>query len=151
MYDVTVIGGGPTGSQIAYRLARLGYGVVVLEQKEKLGEAICCTGIVGEECIRSYAVDESVIFRHVNSAKIFSPAGKLLNLWRQEHQACILNRSGFDVAMACRAQGKGAEYQLSSKVEDIVITDDRVRVEAARREENFSFEAREVVIDTGFG
>ena len=36
MYDVAVIGGGPAGSQAAYRLAGMGYGVVVVEQRDRL-------------------------------------------------------------------------------------------------------------------
>ena len=37
MYDVIIIGGGPTGSYVAYKLAGMGYDVVVLEQKETPG------------------------------------------------------------------------------------------------------------------
>ena len=36
MYDVAVIGGGPVGSYVAYKLAEMGHGVVVLEQKPRL-------------------------------------------------------------------------------------------------------------------
>ncbi len=36
MYDVAVIGAGPVGSRLAYRLAGQGYRVVVVEQKERL-------------------------------------------------------------------------------------------------------------------
>ena len=46
MYDVIVIGGGPVGSYTAYKLAGMGYDVVVLEQKEGIGENVCCTGII---------------------------------------------------------------------------------------------------------
>ncbi len=38
MYDVVVIGAGPVGSYVAYRLVESGNRVVVLEQEEKLGE-----------------------------------------------------------------------------------------------------------------
>ena len=84
MYDVAVIGGGPAGSQVAYKLAGAGYGVVVVEQKEKLGEPVCCTGIISQECASSFNIDESVIFRWVNGASVFSPSGKLLSLWQTE-------------------------------------------------------------------
>ena len=152
MYDVIVIGGGPAGSQVAYKLASMGYGVVVVEQKERLGEAVCCTGIVSEECVYSFGIDESVIFRHANSAKVFSPSGKLLSLWRQEPQACILDRAAFNVALASRAQDTGAEYVLNSPVRDIKVSNDRGRIEAGCHGGGISlFEARAVVIATGFG
>ena len=151
MYDVIVVGAGPVGSHVAYKLAGIGYGVVVLEQKERLSERVCCTGIIGQECVSSFAVNENVILRWANSAKLFSPSGRLLRLWREETQACIIDRAAFDLAMGNRAQAKGAQYILNSPVRNIEVRDDRVRVEAAHQEERSSFEARAVVIATGFG
>jgi len=150
-YDVIVVGGGPVGSYVAYKLAGMGHEVVVLEQKERLGEKVCCTGIISQECVSSFAIDGDVILRRVNSARLFSPSGELLRLWRQEPQACIVDRADFDVAMVRHAQNKGAEYLLNSQVRGIEVNDDMVRVEAAHGEERSSFEARAVVIATGFG
>ncbi|MFC1940829.1 geranylgeranyl reductase family protein [Chloroflexota bacterium] len=151
LYDVAIIGAGPVGSQVAYRLAEIGHGVVVVERKERLGEPVCCAGIISQECVNSFAIDESVVFRRVNSAKIFSPSAKLLSLWRREPQACIVDRAAFNVALANRAQGKGADYVLNSQVENIEVNKDRVRIEAASKEGGLNlFEARAVVIATGF-
>jgi len=151
LYDVAVIGGGPVGSYVAYRLAVMGYGVVVLEQHERLGEKVCCTGIIGQECVSSFAVEDNVILRQANSARLFSPSGKLLRVWREEPQAYIIDRAAFDVAMARRAQDKGAEYILNSLVKDIEAGGDRGRGEATCREERLNLEARGAVIATGFG
>ena len=151
MYDVAVIGGGPVGSHMAYKLAGMGYGVVVLEQKERLGKPVCCTGIISEECVRSFDVNDNVILGKVSSARFFSPSGEVIRLWRQETQAYILDRAAFDVAVASRAQGRGAEYILNSLVRNIEVADDRVRVEVARQGEMSHFEARAVVIASGFG
>jgi geranylgeranyl reductase family protein len=151
LYDVAIVGGGPSGSYVAYKLAAMGYAVVVLEQKEKLGERVCCTGIISQECVESFAIDNNVILRQVNSARLFSPSGRLLRLWRQESQACIVDRAAFDVAVANRAQGKGAEYVLNCSVRHIESKDDRVNIEAIRFGERLDFKARVVVIATGFG
>ncbi len=151
MYDVIVIGGGPVGSYVAYKLAGMGYDVVVLEQKEKLGGRVCCAGIISQGCVNSFAIDDSVVLRRANSAKLFSPSGRLLRLWRQETQACIVDRAAFDISIASWAQGKGAQYVLNSLVRGIEVGDDGVRVEAARWGEGLNFEARAVVVATGFG
>ena len=58
MYDVAIIGSGPAGSYVAYKLAGMGYKVLVLEQKERLGERVCCTGIIGQECVKSFAIEK---------------------------------------------------------------------------------------------
>jgi len=151
LYDVVVIGGGPAGSYVAYKLAGMGYGVMVLEQKEKPGEKVCCTGIIGRECVNSFAVDDSVILRQANSARLFSPSGKLLRFWREKTQAYIIDRAVFDYTMASRAQDKGAEYVLNSLVTDIEVGNDRVSLDVVRQGERLSFEARVVVIASGFG
>jgi len=57
----------------------------------------------------------------------------------------------FDMAMANRAQGKGAQYVLNSPVRDIEVGDDGVRIEATRQGQRLNLEARAVVIATGFG
>ena len=151
LYDVVVVGSGPAGSYVAYRLAEMGHRVVVVEQKKRVGEQVCCTGIISQRCVNSFAIDESIILRRANSAKLVSPSGRLLRVWRQETQACIIDRALFDVAMVRRARDKGAEYVLSSLVRGIEVNDDSVRVEAVRQGERLNFEARAVVIATGFG
>ena len=152
MYDVIVIGGGPTGSRVAEKLAGMGYGVVVVERKEKLGEPVCCTGIISQECVNSFTIDDNAIVGQMKSVRLFSPSGKRLRLlWREEIQARIVDRAVFDAAMANRAKDKGAEYVLNALVTDIEVGDNRVKVEAARQGERLSLEARVAVIANGFG
>jgi len=151
LYDVAVIGGGPVGSQVAYKLAGMGHEVVVVEQKARLWEPVCCTGIISQECVGSFGIEDSVVLRRANSAKVFSPSGRLLSLRRQEPQASIVDRAAFNVALASRAQGTGAEYILNSPVKGIEVGNDRVRIEVEPKGGGFSlFEARAVVIATGF-
>ena len=150
MYDVAVIGGGPVGSYAAYKLAGMGYGVVVLEARDKPGEKAGCTGLVGQECADLFHIDDSVIIRRVNSARLFSPSGKLLRVWRPEPQACVLDRGAFDISLASRAQNAGAEYILNSQVVDVAVNDNEVRLEAVRHGEKLNFEAKAVVMATGF-
>ena len=151
MYDVVVIGAGPVGSHVAYKLAEKGHTVVVLEQRERLGGPVCCTGIIGRECASSFGVEDNVILRQVNSARLYSPSGRCLRLWRQETQAYIIDRAAFDLVLARKAQSKAADYVLSSVVKDMKVGDDRIRVEAVCQKEKLNFEARAAVVATGFG
>ncbi len=147
MNDVAVIGGGPVGSRVAYRLAGYGYDVVVLEKKGDLGEPVCCTGIIGMECVKRFDIDDNVIFRRANSAAIYSPSGKRLNVRRQEPQAAIVGRAAFNVSLAERAQDRGVKYILDSPVGGMEVREDRVRVKTG----DVSCEARVAVIASGFG
>lgn len=151
MYEVIVIGGGPVGSSVAYRLAAAGYRVVVLEKREKPGGKVCCTGIVSQQCVSSWAISDSVILRRVNSGRVVSPSGKLLKLWRPETQACIVDRAAFDLALARRAQGEGVEYQFNTLATDLAVSGDGVKVIATSQGERLNLMAKAVVIATGFG
>jgi digeranylgeranylglycerophospholipid reductase len=150
LYDVAVIGGGPVGSRVASRLAGMGHRVVVLEQKERAGEGVCCTGIVSQECTRTFAIEDDLILREVVSATLFSPSGKALRLERPDTRACILDRPAFDNALARRAQDKGAEYVFSSRANNLEVGSDRVKIETLRQGKRTRFEARAVVIASGF-
>ncbi len=151
LHDVIVIGGGPVGSRVAGKLAGMGHEVVVLERHSQPGEKVCCTGIISHKCATSFAIDEKVILRQVNSAKLFSPSENLIRLWREQTQACIIDRTAFDRAMSDRAKIKGARYQLNSLVRNLEVGDDRVRVKAVCQGERLNLEARAAVITTGFG
>lgn len=150
LYDVVVVGGGPAGSWVASRLAAQGHRVVVLERKRRVGGPVCCTGIVGQECVETFAIEDRVILRRVKSVRLFSPSGDRLSLWREEPQACVLDRAAFDVAMAERARGAGADYVLDCLVEGVAIGRDRATVTASLRGKGTGFEARAVVIASGF-
>ncbi len=149
--DAVVIGGGPAGSRVACRLAEMGHEVVVLERQKQPGERACCTGLISQNCVTDFDIDEKVILKRANSARLFSPSGIMLRLWREKTQACIIDRAAFDRAMANRAQEKGAKYLLGTLVKNLEVGDDRVSLEAVCRGERLKLEARAAVIASGFG
>ncbi|UCB43213.1 MAG: NAD(P)/FAD-dependent oxidoreductase [Dehalococcoidales bacterium] len=150
MHDVAVVGGGPAGSHVAGRLVKLGYDVAVLERKQYLSEPVCCTGIISRECTTTFAIDEDLIFRWANGARIISPSGEVVKLWRPEPQAAIVDRVSFNISLASRAQGRGARYLMGTQVRAVKVQDDRVVIEAGCDGEPLSIEARVAVIATGF-
>jgi len=150
MYDVIVVGGGPVGSYAAAELAGRGNRVAVLEQREKLGQPVCCTGIISQQCVNEFSIDDKLILRRLNSASISSPGGRMIRVRRSQTQACVIDRATFDAAIAERAQAAGVEYLLGRTVRDIVIGRDSVLVAAARQTGKQEIAARAVVVASGF-
>jgi geranylgeranyl reductase family protein len=150
MYDVIVVGGGPIGSYTARRLGEKGYKVLVLEKKSRIGEAVCCTGIVGTECAAAFDIEDSLILRKVSTARLFPPSGKELFIRRPEPQACILDRAAFDADMAERAKAAGAEYALGSRVMNVTTSAGYAAVTVSGRDRDTEIRSRAVVIAAGF-
>ena len=150
-YDVIVVGAGPVGSQVAYKLADKGYNVVVLERKENLNGVVCCTGLVSWECVDEFSIPEEVIYRWVNSAKLIPPSGKPLRIWRDVLQVAVLNRSAFNDLWAKRARKAGAEYLFDIDVRAIERGRKRTKVIAFSHGEMMTLQGRVVVVTTGFG
>ena len=150
-YSTVIVGAGPVGSYLAAKLAKLGHKVLVLDKKAAAGQDICCTGIVGKECIDLLAIDSDLIVGQANSARFFAPSGKSLRLWRDGAVAYILDRPALDRVLASQAQAAGAHYLFGTQVTDVQIGADGLRVEADCCGQNKLFEAETAVIATGFG
>ena len=148
MYDVVIAGAGAAGNYLAYKLAGLGYKVVIFEEHERIGKPVQCTGIVGAECLDRFPLFEGAVLGEVSSAKLFRPSGKELRVSRDSVQGYIVDRAAFDRGLAEKAQRQGAQYLLGSRVEDMAVLDNRVRIETAGAE---TFEAKTAVIACGFG
>ncbi|MDP2919837.1 MAG: NAD(P)/FAD-dependent oxidoreductase [Dehalococcoidia bacterium] len=151
LYDVIVIGGGPVGSQVAYRLAGMGYHIVVLERKTRLTDAACCTGIVSQECTTAFSIPDSVIYRWVNGAQLYSPSSKPLEIERTAPQVAILNRPAFNELWAEYAQTAGAEFLVGSEVRGIRKGENSVVIDVINRGNKIELQARVAVLTTGFG
>ena len=150
MLDVAIIGGGPVGSRAAYQLAGMGYEVSVFEKRAGIGQKPCCTGIISQECVRKFDIPESVIFKQLNSAKVFSHSGEFVRVSKPQSLACILNRPGFDRDMAARAQSRGAVYHLGSRIEETIFFPDKVVLNINSNSQIDQIEARAVIYACGF-
>jgi len=149
-YDVIVAGAGPAGNVAAYRLSTLGYRVVVLDWRYKIGDKLC-TGIIGRECVERYPPEQAHIFREVRSATMVAPSGKSHEIEKEEPQAYIVDRVSYVASLARRAMGAGASYSLGERVIEIQCNKAGVAIRTSSDTGNRRYEARVVIIASGFG
>jgi geranylgeranyl reductase family protein len=150
-YDFLVVGGGPVGCRTAYKLAKAGRQVAVLEKNTSVGGPVCCTGILSRECFKRFSIPLNLVLKDLNSASVFSPSGKSLRIERPETQAAIIDRGAFNAYAASQAQDEGADYLLGHRVTDIQINPDGVVATVESNGQVSVFEARAAVLACGFG
>ena len=148
--DVIVIGAGPAGNNTAYRLASQGHDVLVADWRQNVGDKLC-TGIVGTECIDRYPPDPSLIYKSARSAQLVTPDGRTSELSVHGVQAHIIDRVGYVASMAEKAKAAGADYHLGSRATEVVVKEDRCHVRFTSASEEWTGEAKAVVLASGFG
>lgn len=148
MYDVIVIGAGPTGCVAAKILAEKGYKILLVE-KCKMPRYKSCSGILIKksmelvECYFDECVPPSVMCSPTeNKGMIFTDdKGKE---YRFEQEGANVWRSSFDNWLAIKAEDCGVEIKDSTMAISCEEMEDRVRV-TLHNKENYSVETKYVI------
>lgn len=151
LYDVIIIGGGPCGSRIAQSLSQQGHRVAVVEKNGWVGDDVCCTGILSQECLNAFGLDNGLVLRKVSSAKFLSPSGKCLRLYRESPVAAIVDRPRLDASLAKQAEEAGADYLLGAMATEVSPDPDAVKVRINGKYHGIDLKAEAAIITTGFG
>ncbi len=115
MYDVLVIGAGPAGGSTALHCAGKGLKTIVLEEHGAIGEPVHCG-----ECLSSLATEKfgwnlpkEVVSLDVKGVRVVFPdeSESLLT-----EPGVVLEKHKFEQWICGKAEDKGAEVKLSSKV-----------------------------------
>ena len=117
-YDVTIIGGGPIGSTLAYELANDGIRVLVIDKKKVIGLPLQCAGIINKRVLNFNQIPNEIILNKVKGAFLHSK-NHSIKVSKDKNQALIIDRVSFDQYLYKRAIESGAESYLSSKVVSI--------------------------------
>ena len=148
-YEVIVVGGGTAGTFIGGRLALRGIKTAILEKKKQPSGKPCCTGLISVECAQRFNLPNGAIIRKVNGARVFSPGGKLINLYREEPQALVIDRTVLESSMINQTIKQGAKYLADHQVVDFNISNGKVEV-LVNNGKQVHFEADFIVLANGF-
>ncbi|MFC1752348.1 geranylgeranyl reductase family protein [Thermoproteota archaeon] len=144
MHDTIVIGAGPAGSEIAYRLAKVGFDVLVLEKDQLDREKPCGGGIQLKELLEFGRLPRNVIERKIRKVRIVSPENKILEAGMKGLFTATVKRSVYDKYLQQRAKDAGARFLRKKAVS--IRKAKNVSVKAG----NTNYKARLVVDARGY-
>ncbi|MDR0900668.1 MAG: geranylgeranyl reductase family protein [Methanobrevibacter sp.] len=107
-YDVAIIGAGPIGSTLAYKLSQFGVNVAIFEKKNEIGVPLQCAGIVSKKIKELNDLPEDFILNEVKGAYLHSREYDL-KVQKDETEAFIIDRIAYDQYLAKKAIESGAK------------------------------------------
>ena len=129
--DVIVVGGGPAGLLAARDLAAAGFTATVLEEHERIGVPVHCTGVLGVDAFDELDLPRSTILHTAHAARFVSADGSSLVIDHDRVQAAVVDRAAFDESLAASAFAAGAEILTGRHVRRIDVSPDGVSVSTA--------------------
>lgn len=117
-YDVAIVGAGPIGSTLAYKIAKEGYSVVILEKKKEIGIPLQCAGIVSKKLRDFNEIPDDLILNEAKGAYLHS-TNHTLKVEKDKTEAFIIDRVAYDQFLVKRAIDEGAKLFTQYKVIDV--------------------------------
>ncbi|HSC27144.1 MAG TPA: NAD(P)/FAD-dependent oxidoreductase [Vicinamibacterales bacterium] len=129
--DVVVAGGGPAGLLAARDLAAGGLHVILLEEHERIGDPVHCTGVLGLDAFDELRLSRASILSVVQSARFVSAAGTEVAVETDHVRAAVVDRARFDSGLAAAAADAGARVRTGVRVRRIEAGPSGVTVTAS--------------------
>lgn len=105
MYDVVVVGAGPSGATAAEDLARSGIKVAMLDRDGRIKP---CGGAIPPRLIADFDIPDSQIVAKIKTARMISPTGRSVDIPIENGFVGMVDREHFDEFLRNRAANAGA-------------------------------------------
>lgn len=106
LFDVVVVGGGPSGATAAHDLAQLGRNVLLID---RAGRIKPCGGAIPPRLINDFDIPGHLLVARVNCARMVSPSDKQVDMPIDGGFVGMVDREEFDAWLRQRAVDAGAK------------------------------------------
>jgi digeranylgeranylglycerophospholipid reductase len=137
MYDVVVVGAGPSGSAAARACAEAGLRTLCIEEHGTIGHPVQCAGLLSIAAFSECRVSSRSILNTVAGARFIPSEGEPLVIDAGEPKAHVVDRGVLDTEMAGAAAKAGAEFRLRTSVTS--LAGNRAITKGARGREEIGF------------
>tara|TARA_Y100000310_G_scaffold149558_1_gene148918 strand:- start:7734 stop:8822 length:1089 start_codon:yes stop_codon:yes gene_type:complete len=96
---ITIVGAGPAGSYLAYLLAKKGKDVTLIEEHEKIGNPVQCTGIVTGSIEKFVKLPNNIVANRCNKVIVVSKNNRIeanideIVMWRNKFDEFMANKA----------------------------------------------------------
>jgi len=119
-YDVVIAGGSISGLITSREIAKKGYKALVLEEGFEVGTPDHCGGLVSKSALHDLGIQptQKTFDSVINSALIFSPNGKQVEIDSKKQEVVVVNRRELDKQVALQAKQAGAEIRVKTSFKE---------------------------------
>ena len=106
MFDVVVIGGGPSGATAADDLARSGHKVALIDRDGRIKP---CGGAIPPRLVSDFDIPEKQIVAKIKTARMVSPSQRSVDIPIENGYVGMVDREVYDEFLRKRAESAGAK------------------------------------------
>ena len=113
---ISIIGAGPAGSFLAYKLAKSGKDVTLYEEHSQIGSPIQCSGVVTPAIDDIIHIKKEIIVNKIKKVRFIAPNNKDFEVKIKEDY--VYDRGKLDRFFAEKAEEAGVEIKLNQRFQD---------------------------------
>lgn len=120
-YDILIIGAGPIGSTLAYKLKSFGLSVMIADKKKIIGKQ-ACSGLFSNRITKYFDIDDDMIENTIDGA-IFHTKDCIFEIIKGKSTALVIDRERFDQFVFKRAIDNEVNATLASEFSSCTRTE----------------------------